>query len=109
MKKINKARARHGLRRLRADHDLGYVAMRHARRMARKETMWEQGDLGSKVTMKYPACYLLGERADAIEAEVGRRPEISGVSLRSAEAASAYDVGGRRFAAVGRLRGELTG
>jgi hypothetical protein len=28
------------------------------------------------------------------------RPEISGVSLRSAEAGSAYDVGGRRFAAV---------
>jgi hypothetical protein len=50
MKKINKARARHGLRRLRADHDLGYVAMRHARRMASKEAMWEQGDLGSKVT-----------------------------------------------------------
>jgi uncharacterized protein YkwD len=50
MKKINKARARHGLRKLRADHDLGYVAIRHARRMASKETMYEQGDLGSKVT-----------------------------------------------------------
>jgi uncharacterized protein YkwD len=50
MKKINKARARHGLRRLQADHDLGYVAMRHARRMASKESMWEQGDLGSKIT-----------------------------------------------------------
>jgi uncharacterized protein YkwD len=50
MKKINKARARHGLNKLRADHDLGYVAMRHARRMASKGTMWEQANLGEKVT-----------------------------------------------------------
>jgi uncharacterized protein YkwD len=50
MKKINKARARHGLNRLRADHDLGYVAMRHARRMASKEAMYEQGGLGEKIT-----------------------------------------------------------
>lgn len=50
MKKINKARARNGLNKLQADHDLGYVAMRHARRMASKGTMWEQANLGEKVT-----------------------------------------------------------
>ena len=50
MKKINKARAQHGLRRLHRDKQLGYVAKRHARRMASKEAMWEQADLGSKIT-----------------------------------------------------------
>ena len=50
MKKINKARARHGLRRLHRDEHLGYVAKRHARRMASKKSMWEQHDLGSKIT-----------------------------------------------------------
>ena len=50
MKKINKARAKQDLRRLRRDVHLGYVAKRHARRMASKESMWEQADLGSKIT-----------------------------------------------------------
>lgn len=50
MKKINKARAKQGLRRLHRDVHLGYVAKRHARRMASKESMWEQADLGSKIT-----------------------------------------------------------
>jgi uncharacterized protein YkwD len=50
MKKINKARVRHGLRKLQPDNDLGYVAMRHARRMASKQEMWEQGNLGEKIT-----------------------------------------------------------
>ena len=50
IKKINKARSKQGLRRLRRDEHLGYVAKRHARRMASKESMWEQQDLGSKIT-----------------------------------------------------------
>jgi hypothetical protein len=36
------------------------------------------------------------------------RPEISGVSLRSAEAGSAYDVGGRRFAVVSTVWDAVT-
>jgi uncharacterized protein YkwD len=50
MKRINKARAKHDLRRLRRDVHLGYVAKRHARRMAKKGSMYHQPDLGSKVT-----------------------------------------------------------
>jgi uncharacterized protein YkwD len=50
MKKINEVRADNGLRKLQKDMHLGYVAKRHARRMASKETMWEQGDLGNKIT-----------------------------------------------------------
>jgi uncharacterized protein YkwD len=50
MKKINEARVNNGLSRLRRDPHLGYVAKRHARRMAAKESMWEQGGLGGKVT-----------------------------------------------------------
>ena len=50
MKKINKARARHGLHRLERDAQLGYVAKRHARAMAREGYMWEQEGLGEKIT-----------------------------------------------------------
>ena len=50
MKKINTARARHGLRRLARDKQLGYVAKRHAHEMARAGTMYEQADLGNKIT-----------------------------------------------------------
>ena len=50
MKKINKARARHGLHRLDRDAQLGYVAKRHARAMAREGYMWEQQGLGEKIT-----------------------------------------------------------
>lgn len=50
IKKINQARARHGLHRLDRDAQLGYVAKRHARAMARKGYMWEQQNLGEKIT-----------------------------------------------------------
>lgn len=50
MDKINHARAKHGLPGLSADAQLGYVARRHARAMARKGYMWEQQNLGSKIT-----------------------------------------------------------
>lgn len=50
IKKINKARARNGLHRLERDAQLGFVAKRHARAMARKGYMWEQADLGGKIT-----------------------------------------------------------
>jgi hypothetical protein len=50
IKKINKARARNGLNRLKRDRQLGYVAKRHARKMASKGYMYEQAGLGEKIT-----------------------------------------------------------
>jgi uncharacterized protein YkwD len=50
MRKINKKRARYGLRWIQRDKQLGYVARRHARSMARNSGVWHKGDLGSKVT-----------------------------------------------------------
>ncbi|MDQ3955154.1 MAG: CAP domain-containing protein [Actinomycetota bacterium] len=50
MKKINKRRVNHGVRRLRWDRQLGYVARKHARRMARRSAIFHDSDLGSKIT-----------------------------------------------------------
>lgn len=50
MRKINHARANHGLRRLRWDKQLGYVGRRHARAMADARAIWDDPDLGNKVT-----------------------------------------------------------
>ena len=51
MVKINKARARHGLRKLRWDRQLGFVARGHAKRMARRnDGFWHDPRLGRKVT-----------------------------------------------------------
>jgi uncharacterized protein YkwD len=50
MKKINKARAKNGLKRLRRDKQVGYVAKRHARKMAKAESMWHDEELGSRIT-----------------------------------------------------------
>ena len=50
LKKINDLRHRKGKRRLDADKQLGYVARRHARGMARNGSIYHDGDLGSTVT-----------------------------------------------------------
>jgi len=50
LRKINGMRHRNGKRRLDADKQLGYVARRHARGMARKGTIYHDGDLGQTVT-----------------------------------------------------------
>jgi uncharacterized protein YkwD len=50
MHKINWQRARHGRRHLRWDKQIGYVARRHARRMARRGSVWHDGRLGRLVT-----------------------------------------------------------
>jgi uncharacterized protein YkwD len=50
LKKINGLRHRKGKRRLDADKQLGYVARRHARGMARNGSIYHDGDLGSTVT-----------------------------------------------------------
>ena len=50
MRKINRKRARRGLRRLRWDKHLGYVARRHAARMAQARTVWHDWRLGRRVT-----------------------------------------------------------
>lgn len=50
MHKVNHARRRHGLRRLRHDKQIGYVARRHARNMAGTGYVWDDGALGTKVT-----------------------------------------------------------
>lgn len=50
MRKINRKRSQYGLRWLQRDKQLGYVARRHARSMARNSGVWHKGDLGSKVT-----------------------------------------------------------
>jgi uncharacterized protein YkwD len=50
MRKINRARARHGLPRLERDKQLGYVARVHAREMAGRGSVWDDYYLGQRVT-----------------------------------------------------------
>jgi uncharacterized protein YkwD len=51
MAKINEARSRRDLRKLQWDRQLGFVARRHAERMARRnEGFWHDWRLGRKVT-----------------------------------------------------------
>ena len=50
MKKINKRRIGHGKRKLDWDRQLGYVARKHAVRMARAGTIFHDGRLGSRIT-----------------------------------------------------------
>jgi uncharacterized protein YkwD len=50
MKKINRRRQRNGKGALNIDRQLGYVARRHARTMARSGSMFHDADIGSKVT-----------------------------------------------------------
>jgi uncharacterized protein YkwD len=50
MRKINRIRARHGLRRLYRDKQLGYVARLHAREMAHYGSVWDDSYLGQRVT-----------------------------------------------------------
>lgn len=50
MRRINRARSRHGLRRLRRDKQLGYVARKHSVKMASASSLWHDGDMGRKVT-----------------------------------------------------------
>ena len=51
MAKINEKRARHGLRKLKWDRQLGFVARAHAEKMARRNRgFWHDRRLGSKVT-----------------------------------------------------------
>ena len=65
MNKINRRRQNNGKGKLRTDKQLGYVARRHARTMARSGSMFHDADIGSKVTRwrtiaqntgKGPAC-----------------------------------------------------
>ena len=50
LKKINKRRARNGHRRLDWDRQLGYVARRHSRAMARNRTIFHDHNLGQEIT-----------------------------------------------------------
>jgi hypothetical protein len=50
MRKINRARSRYGLSRLDRDKQLGYVARRHARRMASSQAVYHDDGVGWKVT-----------------------------------------------------------
>lgn len=50
MKKINHRRSTHGQRKLNWDPQLGYVARRHAKSMARNATIFHDNDLTSSVT-----------------------------------------------------------
>lgn len=50
MKKINQARANNGVRRLRRDKQVGYVARRHAKEMARNGSMYHDAAVGDKIT-----------------------------------------------------------
>jgi uncharacterized protein YkwD len=50
MKHINRARARHGMRRLEWDRQLGFVARRHASSLANYRGVWHDGNLASEVT-----------------------------------------------------------
>jgi uncharacterized protein YkwD len=50
MDKINRRRKNNGKGALHADKQLGYVARRHARTMARSGSMFHDADIGSKVT-----------------------------------------------------------
>jgi uncharacterized protein YkwD len=50
MRKINRVRARHGLRRLYRDKQLGYVGRLHARDMAYYASVWDDSYIGQRVT-----------------------------------------------------------
>ncbi|MGH2754904.1 MAG: CAP domain-containing protein [Actinomycetota bacterium] len=50
MNRINRRRQRKGKSRLNVDKQLGYVARRHARSMARSRSMYHDDNIGSKVT-----------------------------------------------------------
>lgn len=50
MRKINKRRKNQGRKPLAWDRQLGYVARKHARKMARNRTIFHDNGLGSKVT-----------------------------------------------------------
>lgn len=50
MRRINRIRARHGLRRFERDKQLGYVARRHAYKIAAGGGVWHDPNLSSKVT-----------------------------------------------------------
>lgn len=50
MKKINNARQSHGLRRLDWDKQVGYIARRHARRMARNQAVWHSQTMDDQIT-----------------------------------------------------------
>ena len=50
MKKINNRRANHGQGRLNWDAQLGYVARRHAKSMARNRTIFHDNNLTSEIT-----------------------------------------------------------
>jgi hypothetical protein len=53
MKRINAKRAARGQRRLQRDAQLGYVARRHAAKMARERNVWHDRRVGRKVTRWY--------------------------------------------------------
>ncbi len=50
MRKINRARARRGLRKLNWDRQLGYVARQHSKKLAQAGDVWHDPNLGSKIT-----------------------------------------------------------
>ena len=50
MRKVNRARARHGLGRLSRDPQVGYVARKHARSMAAAGAIYHDGNMSSEIT-----------------------------------------------------------
>lgn len=50
MRRINRIRARHGLRRFERDKQLAYVARKHAHSMANARGVWHDPNVGSEVT-----------------------------------------------------------
>jgi len=50
MKEINDVRARNGLHQINWDRQLGFLARRHARKIARAGGLWHDNSLGDKVT-----------------------------------------------------------
>jgi uncharacterized protein YkwD len=50
MNKINDSRARNGMRRLKWDRQLGFVARQHAQVIAKAKGLWHDPDLGQTVT-----------------------------------------------------------
>ena len=50
MRKINNSRARYGLRHLRTDRQVGYIARRHAESMASSNSVYHDPNLGNEIT-----------------------------------------------------------